>query len=288
MEFFKTLLRSKTFWFSLLGIAAAGVLIVAIMNFIVMPGYTNYNEGVTVPDVTKISLSEAEELLTSRGLRYEVLDRRANTAYPADYIIDQSPSARVLVKPNRKIYLTVNTAETPMTEVPDVVNMSFRNAEIQLRNHGLTVGSISYESSRFRNTIMRQSVAAGDTVARGTVVNLVVSDGLGTRMVDVPEIVGLSYSEAQRLILSAGLRVGEVRFQPDRETTPNTVLSARPVAEQLTEGTELQLVISERFDAREESETGAIVDDSTSTRPPEPDLPDQENETESESENNEN
>lgn len=268
MQFLKMLFRSKIFYLSLLGITVAGVLFVALMNFIVMPMYTNYNEGVTVPDVTKISLSEAEELLVSRGLRYEVLDRRANSAYPADYIIDQSPSAKVLVKPNRKIYLTVNTAETPMTEVPNVVNMSYRNAEIQLSNHGLTVGTISYESSRFRNTIMRQSVAAGDTVSRGTVVNLVVSDGLGTRMVDVPNVVGLSYSEAQRLILSSGLRVGEVRFQPDRETTPNTVLSARPAAEQLTEGTELQLVISERFDAREESETGAIVDDSTAVRPP--------------------
>lgn len=277
MQFLKMLLRSKTFWLSLSGIAVTGALIVALMNFIVMPGYTNYNEGITVPDVTKISLSEAEELLDSRGLRYEVLDRRANSAYPADYIIDQSPSAKVLVKPNRKIYLTVNTAETPMTEVPDVVNMSYRNAEIQLRNHGLTVGTISYESSRFRNTIMRQSVAAGDTVSRGTVVNLVVSDGLGTRMVDVPDIVGLSYSEAQRLILSSGLRVGEVRFQPDRETTPNTVLSVRPVAEQLTEGTELQLVISERFDAREESETGAIVDDSTAVRPPDINPPGEEN-----------
>lgn len=276
MQFLKMLFRSKIFYLSLLGITVAGVLFVALMNFIVMPMYTNYNEGVTVPDVTKISLSEAEELLVSRGLRYEVLDRRANSAYPADYIIDQSPSAKVLVKPNRKIYLTVNTAETPMTEVPNVVNMSYRNAEIQLSNHGLTVGTISYESSRFRNTIMRQSVAAGDTVSRGTVVNLVVSDGLGTRMVDVPNVVGLSYSEAQRLILSSGLRVGEVRFQPDRETTPNTVLSARPAAEQLTEGTELQLVISERFDAREESETGAIVDDSTAVRPPDINQPGEE------------
>lgn len=268
MHFLKTLLTSKTFYYSLLGLAAAGILLVALMNFIVMPMYTNYNEGITVPDVTKISLTEAEDLLTSRGLRYEVLDRRANSAYPADYIIDQSPSARVLVKPNRKIYLTVNTAETPMTEVPDVVNMSFRNAEIQLRNHGLTVGTISYESSRFRNTIMRQSVAHGDTVARGTIVNLVVSDGLGTRTVSVPEVVGLNYSEAQRLILGAGLRVGEVRFQPSREVTPNTVLSVRPAAEELTEGTELQLVISERFDAREESETGAVIDDSTAVQPP--------------------
>lgn len=268
MQFLKSLITSKIFYFSLLGVTMAGIILVLALNFIIMPGYTNYNDGVTVPDVTKISLTEAEDLLTGRGLRFEVLDRRAHSAYPADYIIDQSPSAKELVKPNRKIYLTVNTAETPQTEVPEVVNMSFRNAEIQLKNHGLTVGTISYESSRFRNTIMRQSVAPGDTVARGTVVNLVVSDGLGTRTVSVPKIVGLTYSEAQRLILSAGLRVGEVRFRPSREVAPNTVLAVSPEVEKLTEGEQLQLVISERFDAREESETGAIVDDSTAVRPP--------------------
>jgi eukaryotic-like serine/threonine-protein kinase len=268
MEKLKKIFTSKYLYLSIVGILAAGISVALVLDNVIMPKYTNFNQGVTVPDVTKISLDEAEELLTSIGLRYEILDRRAHSAYPANYIIDQSPSALQLVKPNRKIYLTVNTAVTPQTVVPDVVNMSYRNAEIQLQNQGLTVGTVSYESSRFRNTIMRQSVAPGDTVDRGTVVNLVVSDGLGTRTVKVPEIVGKSYSEAQRLILSSGLRVGEVRFQPSRDVAPNTVLSFSPRAEELTEGEQLRLVISERFDAREESETGAIIDDTTAVQPP--------------------
>jgi len=142
--------------------------------------------------------------------------------------------------------------------------MSLRNAEIQLENHGLTVGTKSYESSRFRNTILRQSLAPGDTVARGSVVNLAVSDGLGSRIVEVPDIIGMRLSEAQQTITKAGLRVGEVRFQPSQEYTPNTVISISPNEEELTEGTSLQLIVAERFDAREESEAGAIIDDSTS------------------------
>jgi eukaryotic-like serine/threonine-protein kinase len=268
MKTLKELFTNKYLYITIGGIGLAGVIFALLLDFVIMPNYTNYNQGVTVPDVTKISLDEAEELLAGMGLRFEVLDRRAHSAYPANYIIDQSPSARQLVKPNRKIYLTVNTAVTPQAVVPDVVNMSYRNAEIQLQNHGLTVGTVSYESSRFRNTIMRQSVAPGDTVDRGTVVNLVVSDGLGTRSVRVPDIVGKSYSEAQRMILSAGLRVGEVRFQPSRDVTPNTVLSFSPREEELTEGEQLRLVISERFDAREESETGAIIDDTTAVQIP--------------------
>lgn len=263
MRNFLSIFTNKLFYISLGSITLAGALTLLLFDYVIMPNYTNYNEGITVPDITKISLEEAEELLESYGLRHEVLDRRANPAYPANYIIDQSPSPRKLVKPNRKIYLTVNTATTPQTVVPDVLNMSYRNAEIQLENSGLKVGTTSYESSRFRNTIMRQSIAAGDSVDRGTIVNLVVSDGLGTRTVQVPEIVGLSYSEAQQKILSAGLRIGDVRYQPSRDVTPYTVLSFTPNREELTEGEEIRLVISERFEVREESETGAIVDDST-------------------------
>lgn len=268
MKTLKAILKSKTFYISLGGFVTAGIILVLLMDFVIMPKYTNYNEGVTVPDVTKLSLEEAETLLTDYGLRFEVHDRRAHSAYPANYVIDQSPSPRQLVKPNRKVYLTVNTESTPQVEVPNVVNLSYRNARLQLENSGLTIGSTSYESNRFKNTILRQSVAPGDTVDRGTAVNLVVSDGLGTRMVDVPDLKGLSLSEAQQQIMRAGLRVGEFRFEPARDVSPNTVLSFSPDEPQLQEGEAIQLVVSERFDAREESETGAIIDDTTSITPP--------------------
>jgi eukaryotic-like serine/threonine-protein kinase len=264
METLKNIFTSKALYATLGGVFVAGAIFLILLDFVIMPKYTNYNEGVTVPDVTKLSLEEAEELLERYGLRFEVMDRRAHSAYPANYIIDQAPSAKQLVKPNRKIYLTVNTAETPQTVVPNVVNMSLRNAEIQLENHGLTVGTRSYESSRFRNTILRQSVAAGDTVSRGTVVNLAVSDGLGTRSVEVPDVTGMSLTEAQNAIMRAGLRVGEIRFQPTRDESPNTVLSFSPQEDELTEGETLSLIVSERFDAEEESESGAIIDDTTS------------------------
>lgn len=260
MEKLKKILSSKVLYIALGSLISAGILIALILDFLIMPYYTNYNEGLTIPDVTKLSLEEAETLLEEYGLRYEVLDRRAHSAYPANYIIDQAPPAKQIVKPNRKIYLTVNTAETPQTVVPNVVNMSLRNAEIQLENRGLEVGTISYESSRFRNTILRQSVAPEDTVDRGTVVNLAVSDGLGSRTVEVPDVVGMSLIEAQQEIRRAGLRVGEIRFQPSQEYSPNTIISFTPDEDELTEGETLQLIVSERFDAREESESGAVID----------------------------
>lgn len=266
MDKLKQIFTNKWFYYILSGGALFAILIGALANFVIMPEYTNYNEGVTVPDVTKISLNDAQALLTDYRLRYEVLDRRANSAYPANYIIDQSPQPLQLVKPNRKVYLTVNTEVRPKAVVPKVVDLSFRNARIQLENYGFTLGTTSYESNRFRNTVLKQSLTPGDTVDRGASINLVISDGLGDRKVAVPDIVGLRLSQAQQRLRQTGLRVGEIRFQPSREE-PNTVLSFSPDVEELTEGEELTLLVAERFDAREESESGAVGADTTMSAP---------------------
>jgi len=267
MNLIKWIFKNKLFYYVSVGAFLFFLIAGLLLNFVIMPEYTNYNEGVTVPDVTKISLSEAETLLNGYGLRHEVIDRRANAAYPANYIIDQSPTALQIVKPHRKVYLTVNTEVRPTAVVPDVVDLSLRNARIQIGNYGFEVGTISYESSRFRNAVMSQSLTPGDTLNRGSVINLVVSDGLGDRVVEVPEVVGLRLSEAQQKIRQSGLGIEEIRFQPSRKE-PNTVLSVSPESEELTEGETLILVVAERFDAREESETGAVGTDTTLSAPP--------------------
>lgn len=266
----KQILTNKYLYISVGILILLGSVTLFTLDKFVMPMYTNFNEGVTVPDVTRISLEEAEELLSNNGLRVEIADRRANSAFPADYVIDQSPSPSVIVKPNRKVYLTVNAAVKPQVVVPNVVNLSLRNAQIQLQNYGLQVGSISYESSRFKNVVLRQSTPQGTTVEKGRTIDLVVSDGLGDKIVDIPEIIGLRLPDAQLKLREVGLRVGEIRFQPIKDVIPNTVLDFTPKVTQLVEGGTLTLVISERFEAVEVTEGGAVIVDSTGNNSPTP------------------
>jgi len=262
IEKIKQTLTSKTFYKAIGVLMAAGALFLLMLDLLLMPAYTNYNDGVTVPDVTKVELSEADSMLTMYGLRFEVSERRSNPAYPADYVIDQDPTPSEIVKPNRKIYLTVNTVSTPKVEVPKVVNLSLRNAKIQLQNYGLVVGTVSYESSRFKNSVLRQSIPAGQTVDKGSVVDLAVSDGLGEKMVAVPNIIGMKLAEAQQELRTAGLRVGEIRFQPSKQFPPNTILDFSPKQEEVIEGETLRLIVAERFEVKEESESGAVIDTS--------------------------
>lgn len=242
------------------GLVIAGILFLFLMDSFIMPSYTNYNEGVTVPNVSELSLDEANKKLTDRGLRVEIAERRSNEAYPPNYVIDQTPTPAKIVKPDRKIYLTVNMETSPTVTVPNVVDMSQRNAQIQLQNSGLELGTISFESSRFKNSVLRQSIAPESVVPKGTTIDLTVSDGLGEKMVNVPDIKGLRLSEAQQELQKVGLRVEEIEYEATKEVAPNIILSYLPRDNQLIEGETLKLIVSERFGDQEETESGAVVD----------------------------
>lgn len=266
MTWFLHLIRSTSFRIVTGSLFVLGIALILSLNFWIMPHYTMHGQGVSVPDVTKIHVDDAMARLVESGLRVEIASRRTQASSPPDFVIDQDPSPQKIVKPNRKVYLTINTTSQPKAVVPNVTNMSLRNATIQIENSGLTLGSIQYESNRFRNTVLRQSLTPGDTVAKSSLIDLVVSDGLGDKMVVVPPIAGLLLPEAQQRLRDAGLRVDEIRFQPNRNTLPNTVLSFSPQESSLLEGTGLSLVVSERFDAVEVLESGAMNAQDTLSR----------------------
>ncbi len=270
---------SKQFWVVFILLAIVTVIAGFIADRMILPGYTQFNEGLTVPDVTKMDIEKAREVLRASGLRDSVIDKRYNAAFPANYVIDQTPSPSLIVKPNRKIYLTVNTSSTPKVIVPSVLDLSLRNAELQLQNYGLRLGTVSYVSSPFKNTVIKQSIEAGTPVERGTVISLVISDGLGIKKVLVPDLNGLRLYEAQAQLRTLGLRIGEIKFQPIVDGESNIILDYAPKADSLVEGSKVNLIVSEQKSTQEEIEQGALIEDSTQTalpdsiKPKQPNLP---------------
>lgn len=261
-------LLSKQFWFLCILLISTSIVFGFIANEYVLPSYTKFNEGLTVPDVTKRSISEARAILHAAGLRDSIIDKRYNAAYPAEYVIDQTPSPSLIVKPNRKIYLTVNTASTPKVIVPSVIDLSLRNAELQLQNYGLRLGTVSYESSPYKNTVLRQSVSSGTPVERNAVISLVISDGLGIKRVLIPDLEGLRLYEAQAKLRTVGLRIGAIQFRAISDKESNIILDYSPKADSLVEGSKINLVVSEQKSTQEVIEQGAVIEDSTQSALP--------------------
>jgi hypothetical protein len=258
---------NKNFYFSLILVIAAVILLLFLLNDVIMPDYTHHDEGVTVPNVTRLPLKDAEKMLKSSGLRYEVSERRPNNAFPANYVIDQDPRGSNIVKPHRKISLTVNTTSNPTVKMPKIENLSLRNAHIQLENAGLKMGTVSYESGRFKNTVLHQSIKPGKSIEKGTAVDMVVSNGMGKKSVTVPDIIGLELTKAVQKLRRRHLRIGQIQFDSTKNTTPNIILNYSPKVKRIAEGKSLNLVVSEPSGVKKQKESRSVLDSVLSSPP---------------------
>lgn len=120
---------NKNFYFGIIAVLAACALFLFLLNRYIMPAYTHHDEGITVPNVTRLPLKNAKRLLTASGLEYKVYEKRSNDAFPANYVIEQNPNPWKIVKPGRKIYLIVNVVSHPTVEMPNLENLSLRTPE---------------------------------------------------------------------------------------------------------------------------------------------------------------
>jgi hypothetical protein len=154
------------------------------------------------------------------------------------------------VKEGRKIYLTLNTKTPPQVKMPDLIDGSVRNAHVRLKSQGLLLGTIKYIPDVAQNAVLEQwhqdkEIAAGTLVAKGARIDLVVGAGLGNKMVEVPQVVGMKLEDAKSLLLSVGIQVGNLAYQTAAQQVAGTILQQRPDAGQqvrIGEHVDLQLV----------------------------------------------
>jgi serine/threonine-protein kinase len=75
-----------------------------------------------------------------------------------------------------------------------------------------------------------QSVLPDLRIARGSRVNITVSSGSSAGGSTVPNVVGKTVTEAEKLLTGAGLNVGNITYQMSYELIPNTVVEQFPRA----------------------------------------------------------
>lgn len=130
-EFF-SFRANRFFWLNILAMPV--VLIIGVFATLRwLDAYTRHGEGVIVPDVKHKSLPEALRTLEAEGLQGQVTDSTYVKTLPPGCVLDYNPPVNQKVKKGRIVYLTVNTLNVPLMELPDVAdNSSLREAEARL------------------------------------------------------------------------------------------------------------------------------------------------------------
>jgi len=110
-------------------------------------------------------------------------------------------------------------------EVPAVTGLGKQAARSRLEEAGLRVAVRSQESSRENiDKVLQQSVAGDERTRKGS--NIVLTVGGGPRMAKVPDLVGLTYSEADRKLEQAGFLLGGVK-ETQSGTVPAGVIAGQ-------------------------------------------------------------
>ena len=116
--------------------------------------------------------------------------------------------------------------------VPDVVGLSQAQAQAAITDAELFSGNITFQfnDSHPNGIVFDQDPNALETVSTGSYVSLNVS--LGPWPCHVPDLYGLSQTEAETAIIDAGLAIGDISYRLEEPNSPTDfVISQSPKAD---------------------------------------------------------
>ncbi len=218
-------------------IGAVAVLVIAgIIGLGALLGWFSGDiEEIKVPNFVGRTFEEAQALAQETGLEIA----RGEDVYSPDQeegkITSQNPTADSVVSPGKLITVYVSKGKKDGV-VPKIVGMDYKQASEYLKTFGFELGIVKTESSTLpENVIIEQSVEEGSTASKGTKIDVTVSDGKGKETVKMPNLIGKTPDEANAIIDTEGLKLGDATYEETTTTAQNLIFW-----QQYPEGTELE------------------------------------------------
>jgi len=197
--------------------AVAITVFIFIVILLFLKIFTRHGQALSVPDLTGLSIQEADSILEQRKLRYQIVDSVYYSLAEPGSIIDQSPSPEFKVKENRNIFLTINAFNPEIIFMPNVVGVSQRQAHAIIQTAGLKIGKQTYVPDIAVNNVLQQKfmgnvIEEGDSIIKGSEVDLVLGRGLSNEKTAAPDLIGQLFDQAKVQITARYLNLGAVIY----------------------------------------------------------------------------
>lgn len=195
--------------------------------------YTLHGETIQVPEITGLSVPDAERLLATRSLKLTVVDERDDETKPRGTILEQFPIAGQLVKESRTIYLVVNSEQPSMVQLSydAVIGHELNIVQQRFRGLRLKVGEVRLVEGKGTNTIAEvrlgeriifreasiekgiQKPTRPAEIPRGSTLTIFVYKGEDNKLRPVPDLLCQTYSAAELAVKGSQFVMGESNFE---------------------------------------------------------------------------
>lgn len=192
-------------------------LVIAWITLMILKRYTRHGDTAVVPLVTGMTLDQAMQLESISDFELFIVDSIYDMTKKGGTILIQDPPPNSIVKPGRRIYISVVSTVPEKVKMPDLVDLSLRQAQALLETYGLRLGNVAMVPDIAKNMVLRMSykgssLKPGTSVSKGSTIDLVVGMGAGSGTFQIPFLIGKTRAEAQVDLQRLGLLVGSEIF----------------------------------------------------------------------------
>jgi eukaryotic-like serine/threonine-protein kinase len=201
---------------------------VAFLSALTAMRFAIQGREVSMPDVVGKKAVEALQILQGRGVGLRIEDH-IYSPFPADCVVRQSPPGGMRVKIGQYAHVVLSLGPQK-ANIPRLEERSLRASRIELLRAGMQVGEISslYLPDWQEDTVIRQDPAPGTTDTTTAHVDMLVSLGPRPATYVMPELEGLSLTQAESLMSQGKLKVSKITLAPTTGAVHGTVVGQTP------------------------------------------------------------
>ena len=208
-------LKDKWFYISL-AIMVLLVIGAFLFTFNRLDKFTRHGKELIVPDMVGMNYDEAVEQYKDI-FTFVLLDSIYIKDFPEGAVYQQNPNPGSKVKQGRNIYILRTTIAPEIVPMPNLRNLSLRQAMVSLNAVGLRVDKLEFIDYFARNAVVEQKlkdeiIEPKTDVVKGSAITLVVGLGKGNKNTNLPDLVGVNVVEAKNCINNASLNIGTEVF----------------------------------------------------------------------------
>ena len=224
-------LTKRAFYINLL-IAIALLVIIIEVAFFSLKGYTRHGEEIVVPNFIGLNCDSVLEHC-KEDFNFVMLDSVYTKKLPEGSIYQQDPLPNSNVKKGRNLYY-VKVSEAPeKVLMPNLKNLSLRQAMVALRANGLKVSGLEFVDHFARNAIVEQEfkgevIEPGTELIKGSSIKLKVGYGRDDVRTHLPNLLAARKSDVRNLLHEASLNIGREYHMDEDEDKQYRVYKMKP------------------------------------------------------------
>ena len=198
----------------------AGALLVIVLisgTGLMLDKITRHNLEITVPDLTNMSVDEAEKVVSANKMKLEVIDSVYVRRMGKGLIYRQNPKAGSKVKEGRRILLTINAVNAKKVMMPNLIGYSMRQAKAEILSKGLQIGRLEYVTDIATNNVLKQmhegtEITPGTMIESESKIDLVLGLNNDDCVTYAPVVTGMKFRNAVEAIHDNSLNVKDIIF----------------------------------------------------------------------------